>query len=761
MNRYFTLIRFSSFLALSLFMTIKSLAQVPTIQDCLGAIPVCQQTYSESNSTSGQGNYTNEINPFTSCVTGEDNSVWYTFTVNESGKFGFLLTPNNSNDDYDWVLFNITNANCSEIYSNPNLVVSCNAAGGDLGFLDCDAPTGATGSTNYDIQGGGCGNTFPDIDFGYSPENNLISVIEGNTYVLMVANWTGSPFGYTIDFGISDVGIFDFQNPEVVEVIFPDECSDNEINIVFNENVHCSSADPDNFQLSGPGGPYTVSISSDNCSLGALYDKEFTLTTDPPITLSGAYTFSVCCVLDVCENELPMEEFTFDIIIIEEPLVDLGTDTSLCIGTQLTFDVTNDQADYEWQDGSTNPVYAISQTGNYSVTVSNACGTTSDEVSIISIEFPPVIDLGNPNEELCPGETLVLDAFSEAATYTWSDGQTTSTYSVNSEGTYGVSVTNACGTSTDEVTVDYIAAIILDLPANLNPCSFEDVILDVSNETADYLWEDGSVNPIRPIDIDGFYAVTVSNDCEVVEASVNIEFIPLPVIDLGDDQVLCDGETVVLDAANSGSTYVWQDGQTNATYEVSQEGQYSVIVENDCGSFSDEVEVIFVPSVEFELGEDAYLCKGPVLLEADPNYDFAEYYWQNGLDTSSFKVEEPGTYWLRIDSGCNIETDTITFFPCEICEVYIPNAFSPNDDGFNDFFEAYTPCEMENFNMKVFDRWGGILYDSGLGLNGKWDGTARGQKLSTGVYLWVVSFDVTLNGEMFSRQMEGVVNLIR
>ena len=761
MNQLFSFIRFaSSFLFLSFFLTVRSLCQVPTIQDCLGAIPVCQQAYSESNSTSGQGNYPNEVNPFSTCLSGEDNSVWYTFTVNESGDFGFLLTPNSPNDDYDWALYNITNAGCEEIYSNANLLVSCNAAGGTFGGLDCDAPTGATGATNFDIQGAGCGTTFPNLNSGYSPENALISVVEGNTYVLIVANWTGSPFGYSIDFGISDVGVIDFQNPEITEVGFPDECSGDEIKVVFNENIRCASAVPNNFQLSGPGGPFTIMVSSNNCDLGGLYDKEFTLTTDPSISESGTYTISFCCVLDVCENELPLEEFTFDISIIADPLVDLGVDTSFCNGTVLTYDVTNEQANYQWQDGSTNPAYTISQTGDYAVTVTNACGTSTDEVTIVSIEFPPMINLGS-DEVLCTGETLTLNAFSEASTYLWSNGQSTSAYTVVSEETIGVFVTNACGTTYDEITVDYTAPIMINLPSNLHPCSFDDVILDVSNEAAEYLWEDGSTSAIREIEANGIFAVTVSNDCESIEASINVEFIFPPTIELGDDQILCDGETTVLDATFTGSNYSWQDGQTSATYEVNQGGQYSVDVENECGSFTDEVEISYVPHINFDLGEDAYFCNGPVLLELGSEYDFAEFQWQNGLRATSFSAEVPGTYWLLLDSGCEIKTDTITFFPCEYCEVFMPNAFSPNDDGFNDFFQPFTPCEMENFNMKIFDRWGGNLYDSGIGLPGIWDGKARGQKLPTGVYLWVVSYEVTLNGEMFYRKMEGAVHLIR
>ncbi|MBK7087233.1 MAG: hypothetical protein IPH53_22370, partial [Flavobacteriales bacterium] len=103
----------------------------------------------------------------------------------------------NITDDYDWSLFNITNASCGDIDNSQSLMVSCNAAGGGT----CNGLTGATGGTTYNVQGAGCNANPPSQTMGFSAFNSLIPVIVGNTYVLMVSNWTGSPNGYTIDFG--------------------------------------------------------------------------------------------------------------------------------------------------------------------------------------------------------------------------------------------------------------------------------------------------------------------------------------------------------------------------------------------------------------------------------------------------------------------------------------------------------------------------------------------------------------------------------
>lgn len=103
------------------------LCQTPNNQDCLGAIPVCRELYIQNNSYSGTGNYPNEINGASSCLTtGEVNDVWYRFNVTTSGVLSFTIIPNDPSDDYDWAVFNLSNNECDEIFFNPSLQISCN-----------------------------------------------------------------------------------------------------------------------------------------------------------------------------------------------------------------------------------------------------------------------------------------------------------------------------------------------------------------------------------------------------------------------------------------------------------------------------------------------------------------------------------------------------------------------------------------------------------------------------------------------------------
>src|ERR1041385_2921773 len=264
--------------------TLNCFAQAPNNQDCLDAIPICQNVYSTTISYSGQGNVLNEINQNSSCLgSGELNDVWYTFTVQPSGNLNFTITPNNSNDDYDWAVYNLTNNNCSQIFSNPALEVSCNysATPGNTG------PTGGSSQTHQNASG--------------TPFNQVIPVLVGQTYVVNVSNYSSNQNGYTINFGASSAVIFDQVPPQILSVTNPG-CGGNTLTVTFSENILCNTVQSSDFSFTGPGGPYVVtSVSSVGCNSGAQYDNTYTLTINPAITSAGNYIANlVGPVTDLC-----------------------------------------------------------------------------------------------------------------------------------------------------------------------------------------------------------------------------------------------------------------------------------------------------------------------------------------------------------------------------------------------------------------------------------------------------------------------------
>ncbi|MCX6234037.1 MAG: T9SS type A sorting domain-containing protein [Bacteroidetes bacterium] len=287
-------------LATSVLSSSFTFSQIPTDQDCLGAIAVCQATYYTEISYSGTGNYLNEINPGPSCMDwGELNDVWYIITVKTGGNLGFLITPNQLSDDYDWTVFELTNAECSDIYYDPSLEVSCNWSG-------TPGATGANGGSNYTTQGA-----------GGTPFNALIPVSPGEIYVLNISNFSQSQSGYFLDFGLSTASIYDDVHPYINYEQQTIGCAgDTELYIEFSENVVCTTVQPADFSLTGPSGEvFTVTdVTGEGCEVGGEQEKAYTLTVTPPIFNSGQYIITVIGVItDLCENNALSSPVTFEL----------------------------------------------------------------------------------------------------------------------------------------------------------------------------------------------------------------------------------------------------------------------------------------------------------------------------------------------------------------------------------------------------------------------------------------------------------------
>lgn len=125
---------------------------------------------------------------------------------------------------------------------------------------------------------------------------------------------------------------------------------------------------------------------------------------------------------------------------------------------------------------------------------------------------------------------------------------------------------------------------------------------------------------------------------------------------LGNDTILCEGESITLDATTPGASYLWQDNSTNSTFVVSAPGVYWVkVTVLECIRF----DTIVVSSFPFSgLGNDTLLCSGDLLVlnAATPG---ATYQWQDNSTNPTLTVSNPGTYWVTVTVGTCSDTDTI------------------------------------------------------------------------------------------------------
>jgi gliding motility-associated-like protein len=94
------------------------------------------------------------------------------------------------------------------------------------------------------------------------------------------------------------------------------------------------------------------------------------------------------------------------------------------------------------------------------------------------------------------------------------------------------------------------------------------------------------------------------------------------------------------------------------------------------------------------------------------------------------------------------------------CNVYVPNAFSPNEDGVNDVLEAQVGCTVTEFDLKIFNRWGQLVFASVNEETG-WDGTSKGQLAPSSTYVYVLKIAYDVEGAAKSEVITGEVSLLR
>ena len=96
------------------------------------------------------------------------------------------------------------------------------------------------------------------------------------------------------------------------------------------------------------------------------------------------------------------------------------------------------------------------------------------------------------------------------------------------------------------------------------------------------------------------------------------------------------------------------------------------------------------------------------------------------------------------------------------CEIYVPNVFSPNGDSKNDVFKAVpgTSCSLSQFSLKVFDRFGAMVFESSSTDEG-WDGSFKGQNAPSATYLYVVQYELNEDTKKLPKVNSGSVALVR
>jgi len=448
--------------------------------------------------------------------------------------------------------------------------------------------------------------------------------------------------------------------------------------------------------------------------------------------------------VDVTTNGCTVRD-SVSITYNQSPVVTLGGDKVICDGDQLVLDATYVGATYLWNDNSTTPTLSISDGGTYWVEVTADGCTTKDTVTVTKYN-KPVINLGN-DITICNQRPLILDSkiSTNGALFKWQDGSTNSTLAVNKTGEYWVEVTLGTCVTRDSIVVTYSEISSISLGEDKVECEGDEVILDVTFPGATYLWQDNSTQPIYTVTKSGLYWVTVSKDGCVKLDSVNIIFSTTPVVDFGNDTLICSTDSLILDATFSNASYRWQNGSRNAKMLILKTGTYSVTANVGRCSAADTINVTFIKAPKLNFGEDKVMCFGDDhVIYLEPNY--VDYLWQDGSEKSRYIIEDPGTYSVYASNICGTDSDTIRidYRNCE-CDIFMPNAFSPNGDGHNEQFGTTYECTYVNYKFQIYNRWGQLLFET-RNQDQKWDGTFGGKMSPPGNYIYSIKYSLKPDG---------------
>ena len=449
----------------------------------------------------------------------------------------------------------------------------------------------------------------------------------------------------------------------------------------------------------------------------------------------------------------------------------VASDSIICPGTCINFNNLSiaTGATWNWSFAGAQTSNSLVQNpnsicyntvGNYTVTMvlTNVCGafpvTKTAYIQVGNIPAP-IISASGPLS-ICSGTSVVLQS-SAGATYQWFlnnvalTGATQQQYTATVAGNYKVRVLVGICSSTSAISTVVINPKPIATATASGPttiCNSGTTQLDAGLGFSSYQWLSagtiipGETNPSLTANASGNYTVIVSdaNGCKDTSSAITINFSTgYSVSILADKTFFCEGESANLSLNGTFPIVAWSTGESTSTIAVTKTGKYKVIVSNTAGcSGKDSVFIQVTPLPLVNAGIDTLGdCSNGILLHGSSSG--TQFLWSPADALSDPTIPNPVAtpkettqYVLTVaDNNCFSSDEVIITIDCG--DMYIPNSFSPNGDGNNDVFLP-VGNNIGNFEMRIYDRWGELVFESKLASVG-WDGNYLNQPAASGVYI--------------------------
>ncbi len=456
---------------------------------------------------------------------------------------------------------------------------------------------------------------------------------------------------------------------------------------------------------------------------------------------AGSYT------CDVTDANGCTTSATFNITEPSQPLMTAAAnngnvcpgDTAMLIGTAMggTMNYT-----YNWMPGNMSGSVASdvpSGPTTYTLLVTDANGCTDTSTTTVLVNTPPTVNLG-PDTIVCGG--IILDAQNAGGTYLWSDNSTQQVLSVTVGGVYAVTVTDINGCSSiDSVVVSMVTAPsggIISCSGGNDVCPGDSINLLSVGESGNLDWwvmlvaapfwqQVGSGNPfnhVPPTLADTgtyqFMAIASNGMCPDDTSNIITVTVHVPPVVLLSDTAAC-GNSVILDAGNSGANYLWNDNSTQQQLSANASGMYSVVVTDQYGCVGSDTANVTINQNPVVTGMASSMT--PCLDDADvtltglpaPGTWSGSSVTGNMFDPSIGAGPQIVTYTHTDTNGCSgIYNLTINVNACVGIEENAASGYSVYPNPNNGTFNLVTNSSSETFTIEITDLQGRVVYTSRL-----------------------------------------------
>jgi gliding motility-associated-like protein len=598
-------------------------------------------------------------------VYADTNPFWYIFTCYTAGTLGFLITPNNLGDDYDWMLYDITNHQASEVYTNPSLIVAGNWAG----------TFGLTGAGPGGIAGIGCASNPNDNHNTFSVMPNLK---QGHKYLLLVSHFTDSQSGYSLSFKGGSAVITDTTKAHLLSANV--NCDRQTLVVSLNKNMRCASVAADGSDFTIPSDSLAI-IGATGFGCNNSFDMDSVLITLNAPLAPGNYSIvsktgtDDNTLLDDCGNQLPVgESISFEVLPPHPtPFDSLAPLHCAPTTMQLVFSdpiqcssISPDGSDFTVT--GPNPVNIISASGN--------CNS-NEMASVINITLSSAIVAGGNYQ-------VTLKA-----------------------GNDGNTIINECGIETTAGAVipfsikDTVSASF-NYSTNLG-CNYDTLHLNyvAANGVNQWQWIIDTVETSSLLSPDLIETVF---GLKTVQHFVSNGF-----------------------CSDSVTELVNLDNLIKASFDAPRE-----VCPKDVLNISN-TSIGHLVSWNWSFGD------GETSTDQNP----PSHLFPNTPTGKTYTV----TLVVLDNLGC-YDTASEEIIKLQSCYITVPNAFTPNGDGKNDYLYPLNGDLATNLEFQVYNRYGQLVFET-RDWSKKWDGTIGGKPQPSGTYVWMLHYTDGASGKSF------------